>query len=309
MVAKQGIPVLEFADYHQGGVARATFVQGLGTSLSRYGFVVVTGHGVDLNLIDTAYATAREVFALPPEVKHLYERPECARQRGYTPFGRERARGQNAMDLKEFWHVGRDLPHDHPFRVRGLMADNAFPSEVPAFAGAMRHLFAAQERFALGLLAAIARFLGVDPTALLDLVEDGNSIQRVIHYPDVDGPPPVGAVRAAAHEDINLLTVLPAATRPGLQLLTREGEWLDIDAPPGAMVCDTGDMMALLTGGQLPATTHRVINPSSEDGGRLSMPFFLHPHPDALLGPLDGRQPGRPAHEVLAERLRENGVG
>lgn len=305
----RGIPVLDFGAWHDDGLPRARFVQALGASLSRFGFVVITHHGIDPATVDAAFATARQVFALPEAVKHGYQHPECAFQRGYTPFGREKARGKNVHDLKEFWHIGRDLPVNHPFRLRGLMADNDFPAEVPAFAPAMRHLFAAQERFALGLLAAIARFLGVDPTVFLDLVEDGNSVLRVINYPDIDGPAPEGAVRAAAHEDINLLTVLPAATRPGLQLLTPEGEWLDIDAPPGAMVCDTGDMMALLTGGRLPATTHRVINPGGADGGRMSMPFFLHPHPDALLGPLDGSAPGRPAHEVLAERLRENNVG
>lgn len=309
MVDTHGIPVLDFGAWHSDGLPRARFVQALGASLSRYGFVVITGHGVDQAVIDRAFATAAEVFALPERAKHLYQHPECAFQRGYTPFGREKARGQYASDLKEFWHVGRDLPMDHPYRVRGLMADNDFPAEVPAFASAMRHLFAAQERFALGLLAAIARFLGVDPTQFLDLVEDGNSVLRVINYPDIEGAPPPGAVRAAAHEDINLLTVLPTATRPGLQLLTPEGTWLDIEAPPGAMVCDTGDMMALLTNGRLPATTHRVINPGGADGGRMSMPFFLHPHPDAILAPLDGSAPGRPAHEVLAERLRENNVG
>ncbi|MCA9527380.1 MAG: isopenicillin N synthase family oxygenase [Myxococcales bacterium] len=310
MADTHGIPVLEFADYHEGGLKRATFVQELGAALSQYGFVAITGHGVDASLIDAAFAAAAEVFALPLSAKHAHERPECARQRGYTPFGLERAKGENSHDLKEFWHVGRDLPADHPFRVAGLMAENAFPPEVPAFARTMRHLFAAQERFALGMLAAIARYLGVDPTRFLELVEDGNSVLRVIHYPDIDGPPPAGSIRAAAHEDINLLTVLPTATRPGLQILTREGEWLDVQAPPGAMICDTGDMMALLTGGRLPATTHRVINPEGAgDGGRMSMPFFLHPHPNALLAPLDGSAPGRLARDFLAERLRDNGVG
>lgn len=306
----EGIPILDFADHQAGGQARARFVDAVGAGLSRWGFVALTNHGVPQTLVDAAYTQARAVFALPAETKRAYERPECARQRGYTPFGLEKARGRNAPDLKEFWHVGRDLAKAHPFRQRGLMAPNALPAEVPEFGVVMRQLYAAQDRLAFGLLDAIARYLKIEPAVLAALAADGNSVLRIINYPDLDGPAPAGAIRAAAHEDVNLLTILPVATRPGLQILTPDGQWMDVDAPRGAMICDTGDMMALLTKGRMPATTHRVVNPAgASDGGRLSIPFFMHPHPDAMLAPLDGSAPGCTAHEFLTARLRENDVG
>ncbi len=277
----------------------------LGASLERYGFVTVVGHGIDPALLQRAYRAAEEAFALPEAAKLACERPEIQRQRGYTPFGQERAKDQHAADLKEFWHVGRDLPPGHPSEA--LMGRNAFPAEVPEFAAATRELFAALEGFAIDLLHTIAAWLGVPVLRFHELIVEGNSVLRVINYPDV-GEVPAGAVRAAAHEDINLLTILPAATRPGLELLTHEGEWLPIEAPPGAMICDTGDMMELLTSKRLPATTHRVVNPTRSDGGRMSMPFFLHPHPLAMLGPLDGSRAPRRAHDYLLERLAANNV-
>jgi isopenicillin N synthase-like dioxygenase len=305
----EGIPILDFSEHLAGGSAQARFVDALGAGLSRWGFVVLTDHGVPHALVDAAFEQARAVFALSAETKRAYERPECARQRGYTPFGLEKARGRHAPDLKEFWHVGRDLDADHPFRRRGLMAPNAMPAEVPAFGTVMRELYAAQDRLAFGLLDAIARYLQIAPAVLQALAEDGNSVLRIINYPDLDGPAPAGAIRAAAHEDVNLLTILPVATRPGLQILTPDGRWMNVDAPRGAMICDTGDMMALLTKGRMPATTHRVINPAGpSDGGRMSMPFFMHPHPDAMLAPLDGSAPGCTAHAFLTARLRENDV-
>jgi isopenicillin N synthase-like dioxygenase len=302
------IPLLDFRDWTEGSPERReAFVAQVGAALETYGFVSIEGHGVPDPLVAEAYAAAREVFALPDEALRVYERPEVARQRGYTPLFLEKAKDRSAADLKAFWHVGRDLPPDHP--LADLMPANAFPDPlVPEFGRSTRALFAALEGFALQMLDVIARHLGVPPDGFRDLVRDGNSVLRVIHYPDLDGPAPVGAVRAAAHEDINLLTVLPAATRPGLELLTRDGMWMPVTAPPGVLVCDTGDMMQLLTGGRLPATTHRVVNPSAQDGGRLSMPFFLHPRPDAMLTPLWGDAPPKRAHDFLLERLVANNV-
>ncbi|MGK0359242.1 MAG: isopenicillin N synthase-like dioxygenase [Bradymonadia bacterium] len=310
MNEREGIPILDFADHRAGDSAQARFVDALGAGLSRWGFVALTNHGVSQTLVDAAYAQATAVFALPTETKRAYERPECARQRGYTPFGLEKARGRPAPDLKEFWHVGRDLTEAHAFRRRGLMAPNTLPAEVPEFGAVMRQLYAALDHLAFGLLDAIARYLQIEPALLQALAKDGNSVLRIINYPDLDAPAPAGAIRAAAHEDVNLLTILPVATRPGLQILTPDGHWMQVEAPRGAMICDTGDMMALLTQGRMPATTHRVVNPAgASDGGRLSIPFFMHPHPDAMLAPLDGSAPGCTAHEFLMARLRENDVG
>jgi isopenicillin N synthase-like dioxygenase len=179
---------------------------------------------------------------------------------------------------------------------------------LPEFEAVMQRLFDAQEAFALELLDAVCLYLGLAPGFFRAMADEGNSVLRVIHYPDVGEAVP-GAVRAAAHEDINLMTVLPAATQPGLELQTRDGTWLPVASPPGSMVCDTGDMMALVTGGRLPATTHRVVNPpAGGDGGRFSMPFFLHPAPNVVLTPIAGERAPIRAHDFLLQRLRENGV-
>lgn len=305
----ENIPVVDLGAFARGGSARAAFTEALGAGLSRWGFVAVTGHGVSDALLQEAYVAAAEVFALPEAAKRACERPEIGRQRGYTPFEVERAKDHAVPDAKEFWHVGRELPAGYA----GEIPANVFPAEHPAFARLMRALYAAQEAFALRLLASVGDFLGL-PSGYFDaMAGEGNSVLRVIHYPDPPqgaGARPVpGQVRAAAHEDINLMTVLPTATQPGLEILTRDGAWLAVEAPPGAMICDTGDMMQYLTGGRMPATTHRVVNPADGgDGGRYSMPFFLHPAPEAVLSPMQGAAPAVRAHDFLLRRLRENGV-
>ncbi len=302
------IPVVDLRDYTTPGETRERFVRALGGGLERYGFVAVQGHGISVDTLERAYALARDVFGLPTEVKRQYETPEDGRQRGYTSFGVEHAKDTGVPDLKEFWHVGRTLGSDHPLHLRGDVPPNRHPAEVPAFGPHFDALFAQMEGFANQLLEAVAEHLGQPPAFFRDMVRDGNSVHRLIHYPELGGGVPGGAVRAAAHEDINLLTVLPVSTRPGLEIFTREGTWLAVDTPPDVMVCDTGDMMQLLTGGRLPATTHRVVNPGGRDGGRLSMPFFLHPHPDFVLTPLSGDGAPVRARDFLLERLRAIGV-
>ncbi|TNE84575.1 MAG: isopenicillin N synthase family oxygenase [Deltaproteobacteria bacterium] len=300
------IPVVDFRDFHDPA-KREAFIRTLGEGLEAFGFVAVTGHGVDEDLLDRAYATAERTFALPSEVKRQYEDPANARQRGYTAFGVEHAKDQPIGDLKEFWHVGRELDADHPLARSGDIPVNHFPAEEPAFQGTFLELFDALEYFAHSLLAAVGEYLELPEGFFKEMVHDGNSVLRIIHYPDVPDAEP-GAVRAAQHEDINLMTVLPASTRPGLELLTREGKWMAVQTPPGVMVCDTGDMMQLLTGGRLPATTHRVVNPDNADGGRYSMPFFVHPHPDRRLTTLGSDEQGPTTRDFLLQRLRENGV-
>lgn len=303
------IPVVDFRDFTAGGDRRARFIQAIGSGLERTGFVAVTHHGIDTDLLESAYQASRTVFALPDPVKQRYETPEDGRQRGYTSFGVEHAKDKPQPDLKEFWHIGRELPADHPLTTSGQVPPNLFPDEVPAFASTMRALFAAQEAFANRLLDAIGAYLDLPEGTFDTLIQDGNSVLRVIHYPDQAGPVPAGAVRAAQHEDINLITVLPSSTRPGLQILTREGEWLPVQTPPDVMIVDTGDMMQLLTAGRLPATTHRVVNPDEADGGRLSMPFFLHPHPERTLEPFfPGGEDPISVKEFFFSRLRDIGV-
>lgn len=287
---------------------RAGFVQAVGRGLEEFGFVSVTGHGIDLNRLDAAYAMARAFFDLPTAVKTRYETPADGRQRGYTSFAVEHAKDTLVPDLKEFFHVGRTLADDHPLHLSGDVPVNRFPAELPGFEPLFKAHFVAMEEFAGRLLSATALYLGHEEAYFSRLTKDGNSVLRLIHYPDVGDSPP-GAVRAAAHEDINLLTVLPVSTKPGLEVMTRDGRWLAVNPPPNVMVCDTGDMMALLTGNRLPATTHRVVNPEYSDGGRLSMPFFLHPHPDALLvEEVPGLQAAVRTREFFHERLRAIGV-
>lgn len=303
------IPLVNLEDFLSGdAVRRRRFVEALGAGLEAFGFVAVEGHGIPTELLERAYSNARNVFTLPDAVKKHYETPEDGRQRGYTSFGVEHAKDQPVPDLKEFWHVGRSLAPDHPLHLSHAVPPNIFPREVEGFDVTFQDLFGRMEGFANTLLIALGQYLGYPDGYFSDLIRDGNSVLRVIHYPDTANAPMVpGAVRAAAHEDINLVTVLPVSTRPGLELMNRQGQWMAVHTPPNVMVCDTGDMMSLLTGGRMPATTHRVVNPEGPgDGGRLSMPFFLHPRPDAILS-RSGNKEVR-ADEYLHQRLKEIGV-
>lgn len=285
----------------------------LGEGLARFGFVNLVGHGVRAELIEQAYARARELFSLSKEAKEGLQDLPSGRQRGYTPFGVERAKDRRVGDSKEFWHVGRELPEEHPYRREGFMRPNLWPEQLSGFRETTLALFEVMDALAASVLRRVGLFLGSEPDWLPEIARDGNSILRLIHYPDAgQGAAPAGSERAAPHEDVNLLTLLPAATGPGLQLLTREGEWLEVNPPEGGIVCDVGDMMTLLTDGRLSATTHRVVNPpdagDAGDGGRLSMPFFLHPRPDAVLRPRGSDEPGVTAHEFLHDRLSANKV-
>ncbi len=284
-------------------------MRALGSGLEELGFVAVCGHGIPLELLAEAYAAAREAFALPDAVKARYESVESGRQRGYTPFGKEHAKDTAIADLKEFWQVGPVLGPAHPAIVAGRMHPNRYPAEAPRFRVAFDAWFTRAHGLALELLEALGEFLEQPAGFFRDMATEGNSVVRVIHYPPVGPDAPEGAVRAAQHEDINLLTVLPASTAPGLQLLTRDGEWVEVDVAEGMMIVDTGDIMQYLTGGRVPATTHRVVNPPGfAERSRFSMPFFLHPRPDFLVQPLAGEAVALPAGELLRRRLVEIGV-
>lgn len=300
------IPVVDMAD-HADPETRAAFVQALGRGLAETGFVAVQNHGVPLDLISDGYARARQLFGLDVGVKRQYETPENGRQRGYTSFGVEHAKDATLPDLKEFWHVGRTLLDGHRLHRSGDVPRNLWPAELPEFKDTFMRLFDEMDDFAFRLLASFGEYLDLPEDYFERLCNNGNTVMRIIHYPDIEGSMQ-GMVRAAAHEDINLITVLPYSSNPGLQLLTREGTWLDVTTPPDVMICDTGDMMSLLTGGRVPSTTHRVVNPANSDGGRLSMPFFMHPHPDAILEPIEGGGSPILAREFLHARLKEIGV-
>lgn len=288
-------------------------MQALGAAYEKYGFVILQNHGVSDDLISRARDGSKKFFALGEEEKKKYHLAGLGGARGYTGFGVETAKGSTKYDLKEFWHLGRDLPPGH--RYEDKMPPNVDVEEGD-FTAVTKEIFAALDALGGRVLEALAVHLGQPREYFGDKVNEGNSILRVIHYPPLardgeDGAIALanaGHVRAAAHEDINLITVLPYSSNPGLQLLTREGTWLDVTTPPDVMICDTGDMMSLLTGGRVPSTTHRVVNPANSDGGRLSMPFFMHPHPDAILEPIEGGGSPILAREFLHARLKEIGV-
>ena len=291
------------------------FAAALGRSFERYGFAVIADHGLDQVRIDAALEDAKAFFALPEDVKRHYRIAGAFGQRGYTPFGVETAKGAAHFDLKEFWHVGRELPPGHPYRAR--MPDNVWPAEIAGFRGHETWLYDALEGLGDKLLGAIARHLGLAPDWFVPATHLGNSVLRLLHYPPApfDGP----NVRAAAHEDINTITLLLGAEEAGLELLDRDGAWLPVNPPPGAVVCNIGDMLQRLTNDVLPSTTHRVVNPPPERRGvaRYSTPFFLHFAPEFLIETLPGcisaERPNRYPVPIIAdayleERLREIGL-
>lgn len=288
------------------------FAAALGRSFEETGFAVISDHGLDPALLERAMAKIKAFFALPDEVKRRYRVEGGGGQRGYTPFGVEAAKGADKVDLKEFWHVARDLPPGHPYAAQ--MAPNVWPKEVEGFREALSALYAAFDDLGATVLRAIARHLKQPDDFFVPTVKDGNSILRLLHYPPV--PPNPDGLRAEAHEDINTITLLLGAEEAGLQLKTRDGRWLDVNPPPDAVVINIGDMLQRLTNGVLPSTTHRVVNPAPERAHlpRYSIPFFLHFAPDYLIETMPSCiSKDRPnawpepitAQGYLEERLRE----
>ena len=291
----------------------ARFAADISAAYEEYGFVIIENHGIDKGLIDQCLDSFRRFFALPVEEKLRYKLPNGGGARGYTPFGIETAKGAKHHDLKEFWHVGRELPPGHPFNE--VMAPNIWVEGIPGFRETTLGLYKAFDALGLKLLSAIARSVSLPADFFDDKVNLGNSVLRVIHYPPMP-PEPTPSVRAGAHEDINVITLLLGAEEPGLEVLSRKGEWLPINPAPGTLVCNVGDMLQRLTNRHLRSTTHRVVNPPREraSNARYSLPFFLHFNPDFLIKTLpqyiDAQHPDLfpvpiNAHDFLQERLRE----
>ncbi|WP_156840515.1 isopenicillin N synthase family dioxygenase [Novosphingobium aquimarinum] len=288
----------------------------LGASFRRYGFAMVRDHGIDPGLIARAWDLTEQFFALPAEEKQRYHIAGSGGARGYTPFRTEVAKGASVSDLKEFWHVGRDLTPGHP--LAPTMPPNVWPERPEGFRETFTELYHAFDTVGVQLLRAIAVNLGLPETWFDPTVDDGNSVMRLLHYPPVIENQD-GAIRAGAHEDINLITLLLGAQEAGLELLGRNGEWLSIAPPEGAMVVNIGDMLQRLTNDVLPSTTHRVRNPSGERArySRYSMPFFVHLRSDFVFETLPqcisadspDRYPERiTADDYLQERLLEIGL-
>lgn len=288
----------------------------IGESFRTFGFAMIRDHGIDQSLIDQAWARTEEFFALPVETKQKYFIPGQGGARGYTPFRTEVAKGATEKDLKEFWHVGRDVPADSP--LAASMPPNIWPTEVEGFEETFRELYAQFDEAGAKVLSAIAVDLGLDADWFDPAIEDGNSVMRLLHYPPVSAESG-GAIRAGAHEDINLITLLLGAQEAGLELLSKDGRWLSVAPPEGAIVVNIGDMLQRLTNHVLPSTTHRVRNPEGARAGhsRYSMPFFLHLRSDfpfvTLPECVSDQNPDRypvsiTADDYLQERLREIGL-
>jgi isopenicillin N synthase-like dioxygenase len=284
----------------------------LGEAFAQTGFAVICDHGIAPAVIKRAMGASKALFALSDAAKAAYVVPGGAGQRGMTRFGIETAKGAGAHDLKEFWHVGRELPAGHA--LADVTAPNVWPWEWPDFKPAVLELYNALEVTALKILKAIAVYLELPVDFFEPAVRDGSSVLRLLHYPPLRAGAGEGAsIRAGAHEDINVITLLLGAEEAGLQLLGRDGVWRDIAAPEGSLVCNIGDMLQRLSGGRLPSTTHRVVNPAPDRAGRsrYSMPFFLHFRPDYEIETMRGgpqHWPPITAQAYLDERLREIGL-
>ncbi|MEO9476932.1 MAG: 2-oxoglutarate and iron-dependent oxygenase domain-containing protein [Cyclobacteriaceae bacterium] len=310
------IPSLDLADFTSGDpTKKKAFVEKLGHAYQNIGFVAIKNHGLSDDLTSKLYDAVQKFFALQDEVKLKYELKELAGQRGYISKGREKAKGRNTGDLKEFYHVGQ--PDEN--KIDEYPA-NIWPTEVPEFKDLTLEAYTTLEKAGINMLRAIALHLGLDEYYFDGKVAQGNSILRQIHYFPIENPDeiPPDAVRAAEHGDINLITLLMGASADGLQVLRRDGEWISITALPNQIVVNVGDMLDRLTNHKLKSTIHRVVNPPREKMGtsRFSIPFFMHPISEMDLTCLEScvnkdnpkMYEDMTAGEFLDERLREIGL-
>lgn len=292
---------------------REAFVAELGVAYREFGFCCIRGHGIPAHLINSGYEVFQRFFALPQSVKMRYYLAGGGGVRGYTPFKVETAKDSEYADLKEFWHIGREIDRSH--RYAAVMPPNFWPEEIPGFREHGYALYTALDELGTRVLRALALHIGQSEHFFNDKVDTGNSILRPIHYPPIENPE-VRNVRAGAHEDINLITLLVGASAAGLEVLTRQGTWLPITAAEDVIVVNIGDMLQRLTNHVYPSTTHRVVNPSGGDAHkpRYSVPFFLHLNPDFLIDVLpaciDAEHPNHypeaiTAQAYLQQRLHE----
>jgi isopenicillin N synthase-like dioxygenase len=311
------VPELSLNSYIEGSAHdRATFIDNFFYGLKDYGFIVLKDHPISDDLLNRAYALCEEFFTLPVEEKLKYKLPNGGGQRGYTSFGSEHAKDSKVADLKEFWHVGRELAKGH--RYEQYYPDNIWPVQISEFETVFKKIYRELDRTGLIMLEALTGPLNVAPDFFNKMSSEGNSILRLLHYPPIPVDADPRSVRAAAHEDINLITILVSATASGLELKDRDGSWLPIESAPNSLVVDAGDMLARITNDVIPSTTHRVVNPADIPGksrtSRYSMPYFMHPNPDAILSCLDScvgdgpKYPPISSHEFLMQRLREIGL-
>ena len=311
-----GIPVVDLADFLSGDPNRKqSFVQQLGKAYEDVGFVAVKNHGIPDDLIGDLYKYVQRFFSMPSDTKKKYEVPGLAGQRGYTSFGKEHAKGSDAPDLKEFFQYGQKVDDNDP--IKKEYPDNVQVGDIAEFNPTFQKAYRAFEKSGKALLQAIALYLGLDEHYFDEHIHNGNSILRAIHYPPITSEPK-SAIRAEQHEDINLITLLVGASADGLQILTKQNEWVGVTSLPEQIVVNVGDMLQRLTNNRLKSTTHRVVNPPREmwHTSRFSIPFFLHPKSQMDLTCLEScvdtshpkAYPDATAGEYLDERLREIGL-
>jgi isopenicillin N synthase-like dioxygenase len=309
------IRTLNLKDFTYGQTEqRKAFAESFLAGLKETGFIILEGHGVDPNLIEKNYELWQQFFSLDTETKTKMESVEGG-ARGYTGFGKEHAKNRTVGDLKEFFHVGQELPVGHP--LSSEYPANVWPTEdVPELRKNAVGFYRELERVARNMLEALAYEMDLRPNFFSDMINDGNSILRAIHYPPLDSSMDPNAIRAAEHEDINLITLLVESTASGLELLTRDGEWIPVKAEKGQIIVDAGDMLSRISNEVIPATTHRVVNPEGENTSRYSMPFFVHPYSNCLLETIPScisednpeKYPAITAGDFLYQRLVEIGL-
>ena len=275
-------------------------IEDLTGALSNHGFFTITDHDVPEQLLIDSYIKSKQFFNLSFDQKNQYAHPEMAGARGYTPFGKETALGETVPDLKEFWHHGPQVNQLFDPRI----SSNITVNEIPDFNKEFDKLFLALHDLGMEVLKAIALILDKDQNFFTPWVQKGNSVLRLIHYPPVEDKS--NSLRARAHEDINLITLLVGAEESGLEVQNSKGEWIPIEAESKSIVCNIGDMMQLVTRNRLKSTTHRVVDYNSlQPKSRYSMPFFLHPSPDIeLCSIVDDSKDSISAHDFLEERLK-----
>ena len=291
------------------------FVKKLGEAYEQVGFLSLKNYGLDSSIENELYEEVYRFFALPKEIKDKYEKPELNGQRGYISFGKEKAKGFKKSDLKEFWHFGQELHKDDP--LNNEYEPNIFCEELPNFNTIGRKVFSILEKTGISILQALALHLNLPEHYFDAKVKGGNSILRAIHYPPITTEPK-GAVRAAAHGDINLITILMGASAAGLEVQARNGQWISVTALPNQVVVNIGDMLSRFTNDKLHSSIHQVTNPPKSEWSkpRFSIPFFMHPRSEMSLNCLDScineQNPKKyediTAGAFLEERIKELGL-
>ena len=291
------------------------FINEIGHAYETIGFVALKGHFLDDTLVNNLYSEIKNFFELPIETKEKYEIPGIGGQRGYVSFGKESAKGKKEGDLKEFWHFGQYVEDDAE-RAKEY-PENVLVNELTNFNEVGKETYKMLEKTAKYVLRSLALHLSLEETYFDQYIKNGNSILRPIHYPPI-ATEPKGAERAAAHGDINLITLLMGAQGKGLQVQNHNGDWIDAMAAPDEIMINVGDMLARHSNNKLKSTIHRVTNPPKEMWGtsRYSIPFFMHPISemklDVLENCIDSKNPKQfediTAGEFLEQRLLELGL-